>query len=211
MTENEDNQDNQDNQDAATPPPVPAPPSPLPPMENISKSPPPRVALGADGAVSMPAPAQSVPFWQKIPKRFLIGGGVVLVILIVTWFAGRGKTDATDLQAGDCFEEPSGNDIRDVKDQPCDGLHEVEILVVTSLASGTPWPGLNPFAPGDTPASEACFNAIDPSLINLDNVPADTLEGHFFPDQSAWNGGDRKILCYAQSGIGFPGPVMIRE
>ena len=42
-------------------------------------------------------------------------------------------------------------------------------------------------------------------------LPDDALEGQYFPDQDAWNDGDRKILCYAQSATGFPGPVMNRE
>lgn len=197
--------------DSASSPPLPPPPVPGTPPPPVDDTAPPRVALGADGAVTVPAAAAPVPFWQRVPKRLLIGGVVVLVIVVVGWLAGRGKTDATDLQAGDCFEAPSGNDIRDVKDQSCDGLHDVEILAVTSLPAGTPWPGLDPFAIGDTPAAIACFDAVDLDLVDFDNVPNDIQEGHFFPDQSAWNDGDRKILCYAQSATGFPGPVMIRE
>ncbi|MEQ8841072.1 MAG: septum formation family protein [Acidimicrobiales bacterium] len=160
----------------------------------------------------MPAPTESPSLLQRVPKKLLIGGGVIVVLLLIGWFAGRGKTNADDLQAGDCFEAPTGtDDIRDVKDQSCDGLHEVEILVVTSLPAGAAWPGLDPFALSDTPATDACFDAIDPTLLNLDNVPDDTLEGHFYPAQDAWDDGDRKLLCYAQSATGFPGPVMNRE
>lgn len=206
----DDGSNGQDDFGAAPPPPPPPPADPA--AGTDVPPPPPRVALGPDGAVAVTTPTEKKPFWQRIPRALLVVGVIVVVLAVVGWIAGRGKTAATDLQAGDCFEAPEGTgDIRDVKDQSCDGLHDVEIVAVTSLPADAEWPGNDLLGLTETPAGEACFNAIDPTRINVENVPDDTLEGHFFPDRDAWDDGDRKILCYAQSAQGFPGPVIDRD
>lgn len=172
---------------------------------------PPRVALGADGATAMaPITAPEVPFWRKNLKWIAIGG-VVLIIAVVGWLAGRGTTDAEDLGVGDCFEQPSGlDDIRDVKDQSCDGLHETEIYATPVMPAGSAWPGSSIL--GDPDALAACDDALfaldDQGRINWDNITEDAENGYLFPDEGEWNGGNRKLLCYAYSPSGFPGRVL---
>ena len=153
-----------------------------------------------------------MPFWKKIPLKFVIIGGVVLAIALVGWIAGRGKTDAQDLEPGDCFEQPSGLDnISEVKDQSCDGLHETEIYARAFLLPGDTYPGDYPFGGLEPqPADEACDSAAEPLDINIENIPDDFQVGYFFADRSDFDGGDRSLLCYIYSPSGLLGPVVNR-
>lgn len=197
--------------------PIPSDPpgsSPIPPVPPAPTRQP-RVALGADGAVPVPPTpggfaAATPPLWKRIPRRVLIIGVIIAVVAIVAWAAGRGTTDAEDLKAGDCFEQPGLTDIRDVNDQSCDGVHESEILVVATLTALDPYPGDESNSAALSPADIACGTAIELLDINEDNIPTDTQTGYFFADRSDWDDGDRNLLCYAFSPSGFPGPVVNR-
>ncbi len=187
-------------------------PSPPPaPAASPTDGAPPRVGLTADGAVPLPPTPEQPPIWKRIPLKFLIGGGVLIVILIVAWVAGRGKTDATDLSVGDCFEFPSaGESFGEVKDQSCGGLHETEIYAEVTAPAGTEWPGASLFgAPELYELCDAQFVLLDNAgRINWDNVTDDAIPDIFFADSRGWNDGDRSILCYVYSETGLPGPFV---
>ncbi|MEZ5167566.1 MAG: hypothetical protein R2695_14130 [Acidimicrobiales bacterium] len=135
----------------------------------------------------------------------LISIVAIAVIAGVGWWSGRGKTNADDLKAGDCFKAPTAESgIDSVEHQSCAGTHEAEIYAVVNLPEGSPYPS------DDMSAAEvACGTALDSLTVILENIPEDTLDGTLFPDRPQW-GKDRKVLCYASSATGFPGPIIDR-
>lgn len=157
----------------------------------------------------MPPPVQARQprAWWKSWR--VIIAAVVGIFLIIGFIASRGKTDAEDLDVGDCFELPGLADIRDVKDQPCDGPHETEVLAKVEAPADAPFPSAIAL-PGSTPGvvEQACIDRVAALDINLDNVPEDAELGFFYPGRESWDDGDRRLICYVTSVTGFPGPVV---
>lgn len=141
--------------------------------------------------------------------RVIVAAGVGL-FLIIGFIASRGKTDAADLNAGDCFKLPGLVDIQDVKDQPCDGPHETEVLAKVEAPASAPFPSAI-VLPGSGPgeAEQACVDAVAILDVNFENVPEDSELGFFHPARESWEDGDRTLICYVTSVTGFPGPVLV--
>jgi DivIVA domain-containing protein len=111
-----------------------------------------------------PDAADARPFWRRIPAGWLIAGALVLVL--VGAFAGayfnssRSATDEpvgpaeptqvlsglphdhklrVDLRVGDCFDlnDPTADQIEDVKAVPCTTEHEFEVFYVGAMGKGS--------------------------------------------------------------------------
>jgi hypothetical protein len=179
------------------------PPSTPPPAPNDAVMPPP-----IDALAPMQPPMQVVKprAWWK--SWSIIIPAVVGVFLIIGFIANRGSTDAEDLNSGDCFEFPGLDNIRDVKDEPCDGPHESEVLAKVEAPGSAPFP--SSALPGSTAgeAEQACNDAVANLDVNFENVPEDAALGFFYPARESWADGDRTLTCYVTSVTGFPGPVL---
>ena len=179
------------NEGRGAPPPVPPPHSP-----------------------SAPTPAgggHRPPFWKRVPTLVWILG-IVAIALVAAWVAGRGKTDAQDLRVGDCFEAPDALlEITDVNDQSCDGLHDYEIIAIVQAPPGMEYPSQFGLALEADEGQLACDRAIPEDRINVENIPPDITAGYFYPDQRDWENGDRELICFAASELGFPGRLLAPE
>ena len=197
-------QTNEANEADEAEPDSPSPPPPPPSAPGGRE----RVVMGPDGAMVVSEPVDERNFFQRIPLRLRIIGGVVLVLGIIGFVASMGETRAEDLQPGDCFKQPDGDEIRSVEDQDCDGVHEAEILTTVEVAAGTAWPGSPTAFDAHVAVEAACFDGLQSVTLNEQNLPADVVLGYFFAARRDWNDGDREVLCYASSESGLPGPVL---
>jgi hypothetical protein len=128
---------------------------------------------------------------MKIIIRVLLIGGVLLGAFL---FRDRISGNAGDLQVGDCFDVPAGdNPFYKVQHHPCSEPHTGEVVFVIDhpAAKGTPFTRsmLLEFA------STSCIPALD-AYIGI--TAGDRIDvGALYPDSKEWDDGDRKITCYA--------------
>lgn len=154
-------------------------------------------------------PPAARPFWKRVPTRVWIIGGIVVVALLIGWITGRGKTDAQNLEVGDCFEAPSTlAEITDVNDQPCEGPHDYEIVAVVQAPADMEYPSGIGFGLDADDGQLACDAAIPEDRIVVENIPDDITAGYFYPDRREWDDGDRELICFAASETGIPGPLL---
>jgi hypothetical protein len=126
--------------------------------------------------------------------------GIGIRILIVAVIAGgafilrdRLSGAATELQTGDCFDDTPTTTVENVQHHPCSDTHTAEVVLVTShpAAEGTgPLSDdeLNTFI--ETTCATAASGYVGPAaLSNLDLLV-------FYPTDTDWNKGERKMICY---------------
>ena len=114
-------------------------------------------------AAAVVARCRHPAFWRRIPAGLLIAGALVLVSAVAGWYlyASRSATgepevapaeptqvlselphDHTlraDLRVGDCFDlnDPTADQIEDVKAVPCTTEHEFEVFYVGTMGKGS--------------------------------------------------------------------------
>ena len=144
-------------------------------------------------------------------------GWIIVPILLVgllalVAFAARGPAPSTafTLRAGDCLDVPGDAQIGDIATLDCAKPHDAEVFAVGDLADEAPsgpaqYPGTASIA---TWAGGHC----GPEAINAYIGPgsaADLAVGYFFPDQAAWDRGERQVTCYlhARDGSRLTAPL----
>ncbi len=110
----------------------------------------------------------------------------------------RLSSNAGDLQAGDCFDVPTSpsETVDDVQHQPCSDPHTGEVVLVVdhTAPDDAPYPGDSEW---DTFIGSNCVPAFN-SYTGLDFDTEPTMGmGFFTPTDEGWEGGDRKVICYA--------------
>jgi len=210
------------------PPPREAP-SPLaaaaPPQESAAASrtagghvsqtePEPGAAPASPGPPARPAgPAGSArpgrtPGRRRIRAVFLIGGSAVICLAVLGGAAtvlllhGRARAPASALpsvfrlRAGDCVNSgPAG--ISSPAVVPCGQPHDAEVYARFALA-GPRWPG---DAAIGTQARQGCTARLG-GYLNPQLATTVLSESYVFPDQGAWNAGERTIICEIRSTAG---------
>lgn len=127
---------------------------------------------------------------KNIVIRVAIIGVVIVGGLI---FRDRLSGNATELQVGDCFDDPAAvTQIKDVQHHPCTEGHTSEVIFV----------GPHPAAKG-TPFSEAVVSefvqatCLPAFFAYVGSNDSDILDlNAFFPVVKDWDDGDRGITCY---------------
>jgi hypothetical protein len=109
-------------------------------------------------------------------------------------FRDRLSGGASDLKAGDCFDDKAGTEIKDVQHHPCTEAHTAEVILVTkhNAAKGAAVPTS---AELDAWATTTCV----PAIINYVGAGADfdSLNyGIFYPRAADWSNGERQMICY---------------
>ena len=129
----------------------------------------------------------------------LIGLGAVAAVLLL-----HGRTHAPPtalpsvfrLGVGDCVNSGPGG-ISSPTVVPCSQPHDAEVYARFALA-GHGWPGS---AAIGTQARQGC-NARLGGYLNPQLATAVLAESYVFPDQGAWNAGERTIICEIRSTAG---------
>jgi hypothetical protein len=109
-------------------------------------------------------------------------------------FRDRIAGSAGDLKVGDCFDVTEQTTVEDVQHHPCNEAHTAEVVLVSQY--GAPEGATYPT---DTELlgyiNSACANGVAAYVGT--GVNLDTLDwGMFYPAESDWSKGERKITCY---------------
>ncbi|HXG25813.1 MAG TPA: septum formation family protein [Candidatus Binatia bacterium] len=125
--------------------------------------------------------------------RFGIIGAIVVGGFVVRdYLTGA----ASDLQVGDCFDEPPGMEatVSEVTRHPCTDPHDAEVFFVADYSpSGGPFPGdvaLEAFIDANCPAAYTAY-------LGRDYVTDTEYDyGVYFPLPEGWDAGDHEITCF---------------
>jgi hypothetical protein len=123
-------------------------------------------------------------------RLVIIGTLVVGGIL----FRDRLTGGAEDLKAGDCFDAKHADVIKEVQHHPCTEAHTAEVVLVSDYpsAKGAAYPAGTAFdAWGDQTCAISIMTYVGPGA-DLDHLGY----GILYPSKSAWDGGDRGMICY---------------
>lgn len=135
--------------------------------------------------------------------RRLIFVPVIGAFMLFGWFTTRGTTEATDLQAGDCFLMPTeGEEFERLDTEDCTLPHDGQILAAVTIAGSDIYPG--DFDAYWETVFEGCQDASS-AITRFDQLPDDTQLNFFSPTEESWDMGDRESLCYLSSTSGLDG------
>ena len=204
--------------EASPPLEVPAPREAPPPLAAVAPPQEPAAALGAPGDRAAPAGldpgTRSAPPGGLPPRRrrslaaILIGGFTAVCLIGLGAFAAvlllHGRAHAPlpalpsvfRLRVGDCVNSGPGG-ISSPTVVPCGQPHDAEVYARFALA-GHSWPG---GAAIGARARQGCTARLG-GYLNPQLATTVLAESYVFPDQGAWNAGERAIICEIRSTAG---------
>ena len=182
---------------AVAAPPSPPPTRTTPPPPSDGTEVPPDAALDGDAVGA----GSSRRWWQQ-PAIFVVIAMLGLVAAVLAYGVVRtsGTTSAQDIEAGKCYEEPSGEFAR-LQEQDCAGVHDLEVIYIVTMPPG-PFPTEAEF---EGRVNESCGPEFD--TVNWEALPLDADGGWFEPNRAGWEIGDHDLACYVYSDSGLVGPV----
>ncbi|MGH9277283.1 MAG: septum formation family protein, partial [Acidimicrobiales bacterium] len=190
---------------SSTPPtPPPAPPPPAATTADTAPGMAWQAAATTATTAAPPPPPPPPPTPTKEPrgggfKLVLIVVGVVvgvLVLIAIGLLIGNAVTGSgknyTDLQVGDCFQEPSER-FSSVDTVACTDEHDLEVYALLDYpaAPDAPFPGMEELI---RYASQMCLG----KFRDYAGVPFESLnlrDVYITPRESAWEDGARRIVC----------------
>ena len=162
-------------------------------------------SVGAPPTGWTPGPALTPTLGRRGGRKRLIIGVIVVVAIAIGIFVLKDRLTGApgDLQVGDCFDVPSGEQadvISSIQHHPCTESHTGEVFfIATYTGSDTTYPATSDF---DQFAETACTPAFETYVgTALDSDP-DLDAGYFYPPEDGWSSGDRTILCYLERADG---------
>jgi hypothetical protein len=128
--------------------------------------------------------------------------GVAVGVLAVITHGFRPKTVVTyrpaavfGLRPGQCVN--SGSDALKVTVLSCARPHDAEVFAAFTLPAG-PWPGASAVR---ADAGNACASRFD-SYINPQLATASLTQEYVYPNQAAWQAGERTVVCEVSAANG---------
>jgi hypothetical protein len=124
--------------------------------------------------------------------------GILVIVVVVAIgayvFRDRLSGSAGDLAVGDCFEVPSGDEVKDVQHRPCSEPHDGEVFVVRNYTGGDTYPTNDQFIDW---VSRECVGGDFTSYTGTAYGSQETIDvGFFYPKEDGWGKGDREVTCY---------------
>ena len=130
------------------------------------------------------------------------------VIALFGWITTQGTTEATDLQAGDCFVMPeAGAEFERLDTEDCTLPHDGQIVESITVPSNASYPS-DFDAYWDTVYAR-CETAATNNVTRFESLPDNTQLLFFSPTEESWEAGDRGSLCYISSVDGLEGSFVI--
>ncbi len=130
------------------------------------------------------------------------------VIALFGWVTTQGTTEATDLQAGDCFVMPeAGEEFERLDTEECSLPHDGQIVESITVPSNASYPS-DFDAYWDTVYAR-CETAASNNVTRFESLPDNTQLLFFSPTEESWDAGDRGSLCYISSTDGLEGSFVI--
>jgi Septum formation len=125
-----------------------------------------------------------------VVRLFIIA--VVVVGGIV--FRDRLSGGASDLHAGDCFDNKAATTVKDVQHHPCTEAHTAEVVLVADhpAAAGAAYPT-------DAGLEAWITSTCVPAILTYVGPGADLdvlNYGIFYPKAADWGHGERQMTCY---------------
>jgi hypothetical protein len=131
-------------------------------------------------------------------RRFAVSLVVIAVIAIGGFlFRDYLKSNAAELRAGDCFDEPANatDTIEDVQHHPCTEAHQYEVILVSEhpAAKGAAYPSDDEM---DAWVGDQCvsvfrtYTGLDPATDPVVGL------GYYRATSDGWKDGSRKVICY---------------
>ena len=110
-----------------------------------------------------------------------------------------GRLGTTQLVDGDCFSERPGSAVRSVDAVPCGEPHRGQVLGRVSSEQSDTWPGVESLTAEAGPlCMRLAGDLLAPHLSENMGLPMFGLSA-YIPDESAWDDGDRSIVCWAEA------------
>ncbi len=131
--------------------------------------------------------------------------GIAVGVLAVVTHGFHKKTVVTvtyrpaavfKLRAGDCVNSgPNGLAVRVLS---CGTPHDAEVFATFALPASSSWPG---DATAQQEASNGCASRLS-DYLNPDLANAGLAQEFVYPNQAAWKGGERTVVCEVSSPTG---------
>lgn len=130
------------------------------------------------------------------------------VLALFGWVTTQGTTEATDLQAGDCFVMPDpGAEFERLDTEDCTLPHDGQIVESITVPSNASYPS-DFDAYWDTVYAR-CETAATNNVTRFESLPDNTQLLFFSPTEESWDAGDRGSLCYISSPDGLDGSFVV--
>ena len=127
--------------------------------------------------------------------------GIIAVIAIGAFvLRDRLSGAASDLQVGDCFDEPGGaaTTVKDVQHHPCTESHTAEVIFVGNHPAAK-----DTAIPSDADRTDYIAQVCVPAYQTYTGKPFDLSNpnptydiGWIYPTDDGWKDGDRGITCF---------------
>jgi len=143
------------------------------------------------GFISLRRIKQSLAKGRGMAIAGIIAGFAWLaIIILVAVFVDPDEKAATDLEVGDCFDNPkAGEDVRSVKTSPCDESHDAEVYATFDL-SGDDFPG-------DTKviadAEAGCTSRFE-DFVGTSPAETELRVFYLYPTEDVWDS-EKTVSC----------------
>ncbi len=128
--------------------------------------------------------------------------GWIIRIAIIAVIAGgayilrdRLSANAGELKVGDCFDDPAGEQVKDVQHHPCTESHTAEVVYLGNMT------GDNAAYPADAAVETWVGSNCLPAWSSYTGKSIETEEiltlRWYQPTNAGWTKGDRLVICYA--------------
>jgi hypothetical protein len=105
--------------------------------------------------------------------------------------ATRQSIPVTDLEVGDCFDLPAGDEVENLDAVPCEEPHDAEVFHIYDLQDADTRPDPTTLAESNR---DACVPAFERFVgFDFDTSELDILT--FDPSDDSWAAGDRTVIC----------------
>jgi hypothetical protein len=130
---------------------------------------------------------------------WILGPVALIALLAMAVFAARGPsaTTAFTLKSGTCFDVPGDAQVGDIPTIDCTKPHDAEVFAAFNVGGADAT--ANPPYPGESPIGSEVGNRCGPADQRAyagQTASASLAVGYFFPDQNAWDRGERQVTCY---------------
>ncbi len=128
--------------------------------------------------------------------RLIVGIGLFAIISIGAFvFRDYLSQNAGELQVGDCFDVPAGDEIGDVQHHPCTDAHDGEVILVADFNGSATYPTIAAF---DSWVKTRCADKAFRDYVGESFAARQDIDlGYFYPKEESWKSGkDRSMICY---------------
>lgn len=109
--------------------------------------------------------------------------------LLVVACASEGNVFS--LEVGQCFDEPTGDEVQNVEIVDCDEGFDAEVYALFDLPEGD-FPGADEAASG---AFDGCLSRFE-SYVGIDYFESEIFLDALYPTAESWEQGDREVVCF---------------